>query len=113
MSLSPWWISTAEINSDGRSWCDRTTAVGVVVAARSGKESEKKEKAPSGEGGDDLAETWRGGGGPRGVADVGPEALLGGERAELGGGAGGGGKSGAVEAAEDVSLNYVRMDGGD
>lgn len=66
-----------------------------------------------GEGGDDLAETWRGGGGPRGVADVGPEALLGGERVELGGGAGGGGESGAVEAAEDVSLNYVRMDGGD
>lgn len=47
------------------------------------------------------------------MADVGPEGVVGGEGVELGGGGGGGGKRGAVEAGEDVGLDYVRMDGGD
>lgn len=69
--------------------------------------------AASGESGDDFADTWRGGGWPRGAADFGPEVVLGGEREEGGGGAAGGGEGGAVKAGEDVGLQYVRVQGGD
>lgn len=44
-----------------------------------------------GEGGDGAADGGVGGGGPRGVAYAHPEMVLGGERVQLQGGAGGGG----------------------
>lgn len=67
----------------------------------------------AGERGDHLADTWRGGGGPRGTANVGPEARFPREGVELGGGGGGGGQRRAIKAGEDVGPDDVGVDGGD
>lgn len=66
-----------------------------------------------GEGGDDAADIFVGDRRPRGGANLAPEIVLCGEGVELGGSAGGGGESGAVEAGEDVGLDNVLRDGGD
>lgn len=65
------------------------------------------------EGGNEVLDTRVVYGGPRGGADVSPEFVSGGERAQLGRCTAGGGESRAVEAGEDVGLDDVGMDGGD
>lgn len=66
-----------------------------------------------GEGRDEAADAWVGGGGPGAVADLLPEGFLGGEGVELGRPTGGGGECWAVQSGEDVGLEDVRVDGGD
>lgn len=87
-------------------------AEGVAVVQR--REGVGEERAVGGgEGGDEAADTWVGGGGPLVVADVTPEVVLGGESAELEGRGGSGGEGWAVESGQDVGLKNVGVDGGD
>ena len=65
-----------------------------------------------GECGDDVAGGGIIEGGPRGGAGVAPEVVRRAEMAEVGGGGGGCGEGGAVEAGEDVGVDDVRVDGG-
>lgn len=86
---------------------------GLAEVIENGKRIGEEGAVAGGEGGDDVADILVDDGRPRGGANLAPEIVLCGEGVELGGSAGGGGESGAVEAREDVGLHNVLMDGGD
>lgn len=83
---------------NGRDYFRRTVVIcGVTGGGGRFQISEKREGVGEegagtvGERRDNSTETWRGGGGPRGVADMSPELFLARERVELGRRARGGG----------------------
>lgn len=109
-------LAVVEIDGRDQFWCtaDISSGGGGGVSWAGNGERVGEERARTArEGRDDVADSRRAGGRPCGVAKVGPETFLGREGAKLGGCGGGGGKGGAVEKREDVSLNDVGMYGGE